>query len=314
MPNPSNQAPLGAVRVFTVAAQFENFKRAAKELGVTPTAVSSQIKSLEAFLGCTLFDRNAQSVTLNQTGRQFAQACDAVFARLDKAVQDVRQTAGRGSITVGVGALIGSQWLSKRLFSFWQHFPETGLHLQYAPGGVEFSDGQTDMMLAWGDGRWPGLISEPLLRFKTSPVIAHSLLEGNPALNNPADLLNLPLLHWKDQFDWLEWFESMDVETSNHLPGVVIDDSSVLLRAVLSGQGVSLGLLPLIESELRSGHLIRPFEQDFTPSRSYHLVYPPDAMDQPQLKAFRDWIVEEAGLSHSKQMPLKEADRQRLPT
>ncbi len=298
MPDPSNQTPLGAVRVFTVAAQFGNFKRAAAELGVTPTAVSSQVKSLEAYLGCTLFDRNAQSVTLNQAGQQFAEACDAIFARLDKAVIDVRQTAGRTSITVGVGALIGSQWLSKRLFSFWQRFPDTGLHLQYSPGGVEFSDGQTDMMLAWGDGRWPGLISEPLLRFKTSPVLAHSLLASNPAVNNPGDLLNLPLLHWKDQFDWLEWFESMGVETGGHLPGVVIDDSSVLLRAVLSGQGVSLGLLPLIESELRSGHLVRPFKKDFAPSRSYHLVYPPDAMDQPQLKAFRDWVVEEAGQSH----------------
>lgn len=295
MQNSSDQAPLGAVRVFAVAARYGNFKRAAAELGVTPTAVSSQVKSLEAYLGCQLFDRNAQSVTLNESGRQFAESCDAVFARLDKAVQEVRQSASRTSITVGVGALIGSQWLSKRLFSFWQRFPETGLHLQYSPGGVEFSDGQTDMMLAWGDGRWPGLISEPLLCFDTSPVISPSLLAGKAAMANPADLLALPLLHWKDQFDWLEWFAAMGVETGGRLPGVVIDDSSVLLRAVLSGQGVSLGLLPLIQNELHSGQLVRPFSGEFTPSRSYHLVYPPNAMDQPQLKAFRNWIIDEAG-------------------
>ncbi|MEM9499574.1 MAG: LysR family transcriptional regulator, partial [Pseudomonadota bacterium] len=54
MPNFSDLPPLGAVRVFAVAAQFGNFKRAASELGVTPTAVSSQIKSLEAYLGCPL--------------------------------------------------------------------------------------------------------------------------------------------------------------------------------------------------------------------------------------------------------------------
>ena len=85
----------------------------------------------------------------------------------------------------------------------------------------------------------------------------------------------------------------------DRLPGVVIDDSSVLLRAVLSGQGVSLGLLPLVQNELHSGHLIRPFGDEFTPSRSYHLVYPPDAMEQSQLKAFRDWIVQEAGQKQS---------------
>ncbi len=296
MLNASDQAPLGALRVFIVAARYENFKRAAADLGVTPTAVSSQVKSLEAYIGCQLFDRNAQSVKLNGSGRQFAEACDAVFARLDKAVHEVRQSASRTSITVGVGALIGSEWLSKRLFSFWQRFPETGLHLQYSPGGVEFSDGQTDMMLAWGDGRWPGLMSEPLLRFDTSPVISPSLLVDKTSLTDPADLLTRPLLHWKDQFDWLEWFTAMGVETNAHLPGVVIDDSSVLLRAVLSGQGVSLGLLPLVQNELQSGQLIRPFSDDFTPSRSYHLVYPPDAMDQPQLEAFRNWIIDEEGL------------------
>lgn len=299
MLNPSDQAPLGAMRVFAVAAHYGNFKRAATELGVTPTAVSSQVKSLESYLGCQLFDRNAQSVSLNETGRQFAEACDAVFARLDMAVQEVRQSANRTSITVGVGALIGSQWLSKRLFSFWQRFPETGLHLQYSPGGVEFSDGETDMMLAWGDGRWPGLISEPLLWFDTSPVVSPSLLAEKAVSTDPADVLTLPLLHWKDQFDWLEWCAAMGVETGERLPGVVIDDSSVLLRAVLSGQGVALGLLPLIQNELRSGQLIRPFGDKFTPSRSYHLVYPPKAMKHTQLKAFRDWIVGEANQNNS---------------
>ncbi|NOD36287.1 MULTISPECIES: LysR substrate-binding domain-containing protein [unclassified Ruegeria] len=291
----SDVPPLGAVRVFWIAARYGNFKRAATELGVTPTAVSSQIKSLEAHLGCPLFERHAQSVALNEAGQQFSEACEAVFARLDRAVQDARQTANRSSITVGVGALIGSQWLSRRLFSFWQRFPETGLHLQYSPGGVEFSDGQTDMMLAWGDGDWPGLTSEALLRFPTSPVISPSLIAEGGHPTEPANLLRLPLLHWKDQVDWLEWFDAHGVETGDHLPGVIIDDSSVLLRAVLSGQGVSLGLLPLIEAELQSGQLIRPFAKDFAPSRSYHLVYPSDAIKQPQLRAFRDWILQEAG-------------------
>lgn len=298
MADQTDQIPLGAVRVFTVAARFQNFKRAARELGVTPTAVSSQVKLLEGFLGCALFDRNAQSVTLTEAGRRFGEACDGVFTRLDQAVEDARQTASRASITVGVGALIGSQWLSRRLFSFWQRFPETGLHLQYSPGGVEFSDGLTDLMLAWGDGRWPGLVAEPLLQFRTSPVLSPDLMGEGRAPVRPADLLSLPLLHWKDQFDWLEWFAAMGVETGDHLPGVVIDDSSVLLRAVLSGQGVSLGLLPLIKGELQAGQLIRPFGQEFTPTRAYHLVYPPDAMQKPQLKAFRDWITEEAGSSH----------------
>ncbi len=291
----SQPLPLTAVRVFAAAARFENFKRAAAELGVTSTAVSSQIKSLETALGCALFERYAQAVALTPAGARFAKECEAALARIDRAAQDLRALGRRESITVGVGALIGSQWLSQRLYSFWQRFPETGLHLQYSPGEVEFSDGQTDIMLAWGDGQWPGLTSEPLLRFRASPVICPGLLSGKSPPTKPSELLSFPLLHWKDQVDWLEWFEAKGVETKGALSGVVIDDSSVLLRAVLSGQGVSLGLLPLIEAELQAGQLIRPFTDDFRPSRSYHLVYPQEVMDRPQMKAFRDWIVEEAG-------------------
>lgn len=292
----SADVPLGAIRVFAIAAQFQNFKRAAEVLGVTPTAVSSQVKTLEAYLGSPLFDRKAQSVELNGAGRQFAEACDAVFARLDKAIHDVRESTNRTSITVGVGALIGAQWLSKRLVSFWQRFPETNLHMQYSPGDVEFSDGSIDMMLAWGDGKWPALVADPLLRFDLSPVLAPSLLSGKAKIVAPANLLDLPLLHWKDQFDWLEWFDAMKVPAPKNLAGVVFDDSSVLLRAALSGQGVALGLLPLIEQELQSGQLIRPFCDRFAASRSYHLVYPSGALHQPQLKEFRDWIMEEAAL------------------
>lgn len=288
------EIPLGAVRVFAVAAQFGNFKQTARVLGVTPTAVSSQIKSLEAFLGCPLFERYAQSVKLNAAGQQFSEACGAIFARLDKAVGDARQASKRTSVTVGVGAMIGSRWLTKRLLSFWQNFPETSLHLQYSPGDVEFSDAVTDMMLAWGDGRWPGLVSEPLLRISTSPIIAASLLTSTARPVKPVDLLQLPLLHWKDKHDWLEWFDAASVETGGHLSGVVFDDSSVLLQAVLAGQGVSLGLLSLIENEIKTGQLIRLSDDDFQPSRSYHLVYPSDAMKQPQLKAFKDWILKEA--------------------
>jgi LysR family transcriptional regulator, glycine cleavage system transcriptional activator len=286
--------PLGPVRIFAVAARYENFKRAAKELGVTPTAVSAQIKSLETFLGCPLFERGAQSVRLNEAGRQFADACHTIFARLNRAVLEVKQVASRESITIKVGPGFGSQWLSKRLTSFWQRFPETGLHLQYSPGAVEFSDGLTDLMVAWGDGDWPGLQSEPLLDFNVAPVVGVPLKQAYnmPAL--PADLLKLPLLHWKDHSGWQEWFDAMNVKMDPYLPGVVIEDANTVLQAAQSGQGVALGILPLIESELDSGQLFRLFDENFSPSRSYHLVHPDGAMENAHLKAFRDWIVDEA--------------------
>jgi hypothetical protein len=106
--------------------------------------------------------------------------------------------------------------------------------------------------------------------------------------------LKYPLLHWKDKTGWQDWFAAMNVDTGPCLSGVVIDDANAVLQAALNGQGVAIGLLPLIENELKSGALICAFANEFTPSKSYHLVYPPAALRKLSLMEFRDWIIAEA--------------------
>ena len=291
---PDPPTPLGALRVFAAAARHENFKRAAEMLGVTPTAVSAQVKSLEAFLGRRLFERGPRQVRLTPAGRKLAASCEEAFARLERDLAELK-AEGRGPlVTIDVGPVFAAQWLAKRLDSFWERFPATGLHLRHSPGTVDFTKSNADMMIAWGDGAWPGLESEPLMAVRATPVASPAFLRRRPTAPSLESLLEAPLLHWKDHAGWREWLETLGLPPGRALSGAVIEDANVVLQAALSGQGIALGLLPLVEAELQRGALVRLFTDEITPSRAYHLVYREDALRQDSLKAFRDWILGEA--------------------
>lgn len=77
------------LRYFFLSAKNENFSTTAKTFGVPTTAVSSSVRRLEEELGCKLFDRTHNRITLNAKGRRFQQALCTVFSELDKAVEDI---------------------------------------------------------------------------------------------------------------------------------------------------------------------------------------------------------------------------------
>src|SRR5690348_11683141 len=90
------------LKTFQVAAQRQSFKSAADELCITPSAVSHQVKSLESQLGIPLFDRGPHSLFLNEAGRNYLQALDAIFGRLEAATEQLRMRYGRSVVRLHV--------------------------------------------------------------------------------------------------------------------------------------------------------------------------------------------------------------------
>lgn len=150
------------------------------------------------------------------------------------------------------------------------------------------------MAVRWGCGEWPGLAAEFLMRAGFTPVCSPVLLEGPHPLRRPADLVHHTLLHEEDYEDWAQWLMVAKVEGVDARRGPVIDDPSMLDRATLEGQGVALGRTALIGEHLAAGRLVRPFSLDLETDYAYYLVYPPQALVRPRVKAFRDFVLAEA--------------------
>jgi len=283
--------PFAAIRAFEAAARHASFKDAALELGLTPTAVSHQIRQLERLSGEMLFVRRTRSVELTSEGRTFAEDIGPVVDALASAFAKLCSTSSRKHVTLGAGPIFAARWLVPRLADFWTAHPGIDLRLHHSPLPVWRQIAQFDLAVAWGKGDWPGVVCEPLLRIDVSPVLAPSLLRDGTALTSPEDLLSLPLLHHRDGTGWRQWFAASGVDLPGELPGTEFEDANVLLQAALSGRGAALGILQFIEDDITANRLVQPFKATVDPGDAYFLIYRQSGLENNATAAVRKWLL-----------------------
>lgn len=284
--------PFAAIRAFEAAARHLSFKEAAQELGLTPTAISHQIRQLERLTGRALFIRHTRRVELTVDGRRFADDVAPALDALATAFARLRDSSGRDSVTLGAGPIFASRWLVPRLARFWDHHPGIDLRLHHSPLPVWQQIAQFDLAIAWGAGGWPGVVSEPLLRIEVSPVVSPELAGHLSDPPSPEQLLSLPLLHHRNQTGWREWLRAVGVTMPVDLPGIVFEDANVMTQAALSGRGAALGILPFVADELSSGRLVQPFPLSVDPGDAYFLIYRQRALANDAVASVRQWLLE----------------------
>ncbi|MEM7430265.1 MAG: LysR family transcriptional regulator, partial [Pseudomonadota bacterium] len=206
--------PLAALRTFELVARTLSFKRAAAELGLSPTAVSHQIRKLEDALGEAVFERRVRQVELTPKGRELAEAVAPAFETIQQAVEKFTRPGRRAMVTLAAGPLFTSRWLVPRLDAFWTAFPDIDLRLQHSPLPVYRQLTDVDLAIAWGDGDWTGMQADLLLRVEVSPVLSPDLVPEALPLRKPADVLQLPLLHQRSTAPWREWLGAAGVEAA----------------------------------------------------------------------------------------------------
>ena len=290
---PRRLPPLKALRAFEAAAHRLSFTTAARDLSVTQTAVSHQIRLLEEWFDTPLFRRGARKLELTAAGAALYPAVARGFEGISEAAARVREVSQRRTLTISVTPTFGSQWLAERLGRFWREYPEVELRLHHTLHLADLSRDGVDAAVRWGRGQWPGAVAERLMRAEVTPVCSPALLAGEHPLRSPADLRYQVLLHERDYQEWSEWLAAAGAPEVNGLRGPVLDDANSIVRAALEGGGVMMGVSALLKEHLESGRLVAPFGIDQDPALAYYLVYLPGALEEPDVRAFRDFIVEE---------------------
>ena len=278
------------MRAFDAAARHLSFKRAAFEIGLTPTAVSHQIKQLEQLCDKPLFVRHTRKVSLTRDGVEFAKAISPAIDAMVRAYALLCEPADRQHVTLGAGPIFSARWLVPKLADFWQNHPTIDLRLHHSPVPVWRQMAKMDLAVAWGKGDWLDVVCDPLLQISLSPVLAPSLMADKAPLK-PHDLLHLPLLHQQDDRQWRQWFRTAGVKINGELPGTVLEDANVLLQAALAGHGAALGIVEFTDDEVSSGRLIRPFQISIDGGDAYHLICTDDALTNEATAAVRRWML-----------------------
>lgn len=288
--------PLNALRAFEAGARHLSFTRAAAELNVTQTAISHQVRLLEEHLQVRLFRRLTRRLELTPAGRLLLPGLSEGFERLAEAIALVEQRGDERVLTVSLTPSFGSKWLVGRLPRFWRSHCDIELRLHHTMDLVQFGRDEADMAVRYGSGQWPGLTAEYLLSDDLVPVCSPALLERGPKLEKPSDLVHHTLLHEEDYENWSQWLTVAGAEGVEPRRGPVVDDGWVLLQLAINGEGVALGSLALIADDLAAGRLVCPFDMTLSTGGAYHVVYPQGALNNTKVRAFRDWLMQEAEL------------------
>ena len=291
--------PLNGLKAFEAAARHTSFKLAAEELNVTPAAISHQVKGLEAFLGVTLFVRRPRGLTLTDAGRAYVPGLTAGFETLLQAGNRLSEKNVRGRLTLSVLPSFGNVWLVPRLPRFMERHPELSVDVFYGESSVDFRKDPIDIGIRYGLGNYPGLHSELIMTEEVYPVCSPMLMNGAQPLNKFSDLRYFPLIHDCAAIDvevsntWAFWLAQEGVKDVDATSGLGISDSVALLDLVVSGYGVGLGRSSLTRDHLAAGRLVRPFDVSRPTEFSHFAVAPKASLEEPKVKAFFDWILEE---------------------
>ena len=283
--------PLNAIRAFEAAARHLSFTKAADELAVTQGAVSHQVKTLEAWLGVQLFQRETRAIYLTREGQRFLPPVRDALDGIAEATRRLEVLDSRGPLTVSAIPSFAAKWLLPRLAEFRARHPDIDVRISADDRLIDFARHDVDLAIRMGNGDWPGLEVVKLMDEDLFPVCSPALLDGDPPLRRPEDLAHHTLLHDDMRQDWRAWLMAAGVEGVDPTRGPGYTDSSMVIQAAVEGQGVALGRSALASADLAQGRLVKPFEVALPASFAYYVAMPPGARENAKVEAFVDWML-----------------------
>lgn len=293
--------PLTALRAFEAAARLSSFTMAARELHVTPAAVSHQIRGLEKYLGVVLFRRTTRHLQLTDVGRLAAEYFREGFERLAQGVSQLRAVDGSGSLTLSVTTAFAARWLVPRLGRFLRRCPGVDLTLQAGSQPVDFDRDDIDVAIRIGRSGAAGAIAVPVFGECVAPLASPAFIRQH-GLRRVSDLARVPWLHDDSMrrsgrpAGWSEWIAATRVRNLTVRYGLRFDDGHLVLQAAADGRGVALGRLAYALDDLEAGRLRIPFGPVLELDLKYYLLLPEARVGGPAIEAFRTWFMHESAL------------------
>lgn len=279
---------------FEAAARHESFTKAADELSLTQSAICRQIAGLESFLNVELFRRSRRGVKLTEAGLSYSRRVAMQLDAVERDTLSVMGHQGANSIELAVVPTFGTQWLLPRLKDFQRLHPDVIINLTNRTRPFLFADTDFDAAIYFGDADWPGTHAYRLMGENPMPVCSPALL-GKHGQLTAARLAELPLLQQTTRpYAWRQWFTSQDLAVARDMTGPRYELFSMLAQAAMHEMGVALIPPFLIQSELVEGRLAVANSHALMSIKAYHLMIPERKVESASLRAFRDWLIQEA--------------------
>ena len=292
----------GHLRAFEAVARHLNFRAASEELALTQSAVSRQIQGLEEDVGVSLFHRHTRAVELTNAGGILLRAVTPSLERIDSAVRQIRQSAGRKSVSLTTFASFASMWLIPRLEGFQRDNPDIDIRIDASDAAMDLDVADVDLALRYGPASAMPPDAVRLFGEQLTPVTSPWLLKSGPKLKKAEDLAQFALIEAGDAhrthlewLTWRRWFDERGLSRLQPKRWLYFNYAYQMVQAALTGQGVVLARLPMVAESLANGDLIEPLPRLRIDSPlSYWLIKGERSSQRPEVAGFCDWLEGQA--------------------
>lgn len=285
--------PLNALRAFHAVGAAGSMREAARVLGVTPSAVSHQIRTLEAALCVALFDRAPREVSLTEAGRLLFAELEGAFRQIHRGLAQLRESAAQRRLKISALPLFTQAWLIPRLSRFQALHPGLDIAIETTNRLADLDAEDIDIAIRNLRAPSTGLTSRKLLDVRGVPLCSPALRD-EIGLATPADLTRATLIHISARPDgWATWLGALGLaglEARGHLS---FDTVPAALEAAAAGRGVAFGLAPLVFDAPIATRLVVPFKTPQVSAGTYYVTLRRRDRDRPVTRAFVDWLLAE---------------------
>lgn len=311
--------PLQFLPTFEATARLSSMSRAGQELNLTASAVSQQIKQLEAMMEVQLFHRLTRRIELTEAGQAFFQVATRILRAYRQGHADMHARFARPVLRISCVPSVAHQLILPGLASFQETFPGIDLRLDARMDVVDFDTDPIDAAVRTGLGQWPGLVALPLGPCHGTLVASPELLKRHP-VKDVRDLKHHVLIHPRitngDQDDWDLVAAVLNVPRIERKSDLMLDSDLAGLQAAEQGLGVSMGFTPGIHAWLRSGKLValvEPVEMAVSHYFVYREAAEKDEAQRERLRRVYAWVKGRYEAQQSPEMAATSAGVAGLP-
>ena len=296
----ANEINLNGMLYFEAVARLGQVAKAAAELGVSPSAVSQQLRSVEQQFGVKLFRRDRRRLILTMDGEQLYRAANLAFSTLRDARSAILRQREQRQLILRVSPSFGAIWLGPRLGRFLTRHDGWDMRIDATPDLSDFQTEMVDLDIRYGTGDWHGHYVEPVLHDHVVPLCSPAYLdELRQVSDDPLEQVMAARLidNTKGVHRWDQWLADRGLALRPDAVRTGFDRSMMSIEMATQGVGISLDSVTLAYQALVSGALV-PFAPQLG-ARSfpaYWLVCPPRHTNRRIVRLFFDWLRAEAEL------------------
>lgn len=291
--------PFRAISVFYHVATLNSVAAAAGTLGVTPSAVTQQLRVLEHQVGTSLVMKVGRKIKLTEAGERYFEMIAEQIEGIIASTRLIQGSKAATLLTIRATPTISTKWLLPRLPAFLDANPDIDIRLDGTNEPTDFARDLVDVEIRHGTGKWTGLHMEPLVEERFLPVCAPALAGAGTL--SAEDLFRFRLIHSvKAQVQWNSIFMKAGLTEQAVSKRLYFDRSHMAVDAAVLGLGIALESTLMMEQELKSGQLTVPLcEVPELLVTTQWLVCPPANLRRGRVRRFLAWVRGQAQEWHA---------------